>query len=77
MATIKEKEKKQEQRQEAHRKICADYLELKCQYPTEAPYNLFETLAKEYKRKGLKLFPGTAIGVKNVIVKNGLYYPQR
>ncbi len=77
MATIEEKIAKKQKQKAAHNKICADYLQLKEQYPTESPYSLFETLANRYKAKGLRFFPGTSIGIKNIIVKHKLYQPQR
>lgn len=77
MATIEEKEAKKQKKLIAHKRICSDYRELKAQYPTESPYSLFETLAKRYKAKGLKLYPGTSMGIKNIIVKHGLYQPQK
>ncbi len=77
MATIEEKIAKKQRRKAAHNKICSDYLKLKEQHPTEPAYSLFETLANKYKAKGLIFFPGTSMGVRNIIIKYGLYQPQR
>ncbi len=77
MASIEEKIARQNKKIAAHKKICADYIELKRQYPNQPPYSLFETLASRYKKQGLIFFPGTSMGVRNIIISNGLYQPRR
>lgn len=81
MATIEEKEIKRELQRRKDNAVCTDYIELLKQYPDEKVYTLFETLAQRYRKgetsvQGV-LFPITTMGVRDVIVRNGLYAPKK
>lgn len=52
-------------RQETHNRICRAYLDYSNKYPETAPHRIFLTIAEE--------FGMTIPGVRNIIIKAGLY----
>ena len=52
-------------RKEKHAKICAMFLDLSNKNPDVFPHRIFDAIARS--------FGMTTPGVKNIIIKNGLY----
>lgn len=81
MASIEQLKQRQEAQQRKEETICADYLELKEQFPEATAYTLFDTLAERYRKQSVETpgfsFPITGMGVRDVIIRNGLYTPKR
>lgn len=81
MATIEEKEAKVQRRIEVANKVCEDYRALQQEYPNESISCITETLASQYfkikQKTGRKLYPVTAMGIRNILIRNGVYTPQK
>lgn len=81
MATIEEKIAKELKRKEVEIKVCNDYRELQGKYPDESISCITETLASQYLKiklkTGIKQYPVTAMGIRNILIRNGLYTPQK
>lgn len=81
MATIEEKELRREMQRRKDEAVCADYRELSKKYPNEKAYTLFDTLAAKYRKGDTSiqgvLFPITVMGVRDIIIRNGLYTPRK
>lgn len=80
MASIEQINLRQEAQRRKENAICEDYQNLKKQYPEAKAYTLFDTLAEKYRKKSIETpgfsFPITGMGIREVIIRNGLYKPQ-
>ena len=76
MATIEQKEARKREREQRIARICNDYLE-NLEQTKFAPHCIFETLAEKYSKLNAKLgvryWPETIPGIRNIIIKAGLY----
>lgn len=76
MATIEEKEARKREIEQRHSRICADYVAL-LNEGKHTPHSIFETLAQKYaqcnKQRGVRILPETTPGIRNIIIKAGLY----
>lgn len=75
--TVFDKALKAEALSERDKIICADFMELREKYPKDGITTIFNTLAYLYWRdnkehKGIA-YPMTSVGIRNVILKYGLY----
>lgn len=81
MASVEQKRQRKEAQRRKEEIICSEYLQLKEQYPEETAYTLFDTLADKYRKQNLSVtgspFPITGMGIREVIVRNGLYTPRK
>lgn len=81
MASIEQLNLRQEAQRRKESVICEDYLNLKKLYPEARAYTLFDTLAEKYRRQSIETpgtsFPITGMGIREVIIRNGLYKPQQ
>ena len=77
MATIEQRLHRQRLQQLKDKEVCSDYEELLKQYPQFGITALCDTLAEKYRKgqmvlKGIN-FPTSGIGVRDILVRNGLY----
>lgn len=81
MATIEEKEAKIQRRMKTATKVCEDYRALQQKYPDESISCITETLAAQYfkikQETGEKTYPVTSMGIRNILIRCGLYTPQK
>lgn len=81
MATIEQKKQLETMQRLRDIEICSDFKALKRQYPDIGAYTIFDTLADKYRKGEMKLkganFPITGMGVRNIVIKHGLYSPRK
>lgn len=61
--------KQEIQRNKLHEEICTQYNEFRSLMPNAAPTRIFTVIAQQH---GM-----TSMGVRNIIIRNGLYQPAK
>lgn len=81
MATIEQRLHRQEMRRQKDIEVCSDFKSLQLQYPDIEVSTLFDTLADKYRKGEMKLkgiaFPTSGMGVRDIIIRHGLYTPRK
>lgn len=77
MATIEQRLHRQRLQEQKDKEVCSDYKALLKEYPQFGITALCDTLAEKYRKGQMTLkgvnFPTSGIGVRDILVRHGLY----